>query len=148
MKVYVKKNLVQTGAREITKPMRDLEGSIIDVVWVAGSQYTTPGWRQETTPFRYWDDDWLMILPNGYDLGKAVTVLLHWYDEYKQVSERWSKRAGDDALLKITLSDMEKKIVYLNNLADQLMDSIAQKDAVLLNIKDRITAHYDSHIMS
>ena len=143
MKAYVKKNLVESGnGRFIVPGMRKLEGSIIDVVWSAGDKGELPGWRTESSPWYFWNDDWLMILPEGYDLGKAVTVLLHWYDEYKQVNERRSKRAGDDALTKIKISKLEKEIRDLTSFNDGLRDTIAQKDSVLLNIQDRIDWHY------
>jgi len=142
MKAYVKKNLVQTGTREITKPMRDLEGTIIDVVWIAGDDGGIPGWRRESTPSWYWDIDWLMILPDGYDLATATGEIIWWYSLYKSVSEKWSTRAGEDA---VKISKLEKEIRDLTLFNDGLHDTLAQKDSVLMNIQDRIEYHYSDY---
>ena len=136
MKAYVKKNLVENGNGKFIAPgMKTLEGTIIDVVWDARG-----AWRGEASPYWLWEDEWLMILPDGYDLAKAVGVNIEWYDSYV-------KQAIEINKLKEDINNKDNKISSLNNLADQLMDSIAQKDAILFNIKDRIIAYYDSHVM-
>ena len=144
MKAYVKKNLVQGGAREITKPMRDLEGTIIGVVWDAKG-----AWRQETTPFWYWDDDWLMILPDGYDLAKAISVIFSYQDAYAKMVVESSKS-------RIKISDMEKEIIELKKIImdkdniiagctmnlDSLKRGLEGRDSTLSNVCKMIDSYY------
>ena len=143
MKAYVKKNLVESGnGRFIVPSMRKLEGTIIDVVWVAGDDTGIPGWRTESSPWYFWDDDWLMILPDGYDLAKAVEVNIKWYNTWKELSNNLDECLILNSAFKNTINIRDKEIASYKTRIDGLMDSIAQRDAMLLNIKDRIDYLY------
>ena len=123
MKAYIKKNLVESGnGRKITDDMRKLEGTIIDVVW----SYNC--WRSEGIPFRHWNDDWLMIISDEYDLATAIGEIFWLCDIYKNILN--------------TIAIRDKEIASYKTRIDGLMDSIAQRDAMLLNIKDRIDYLY------
>ena len=123
MKAYIKKNLVESGnGRKITDDMRKLEGTIIDVVW----SYNC--WRSEGIPFRHWNDDWLMIISDEYDLATAIGEILWLCDIYINILN--------------TIAIRDKEIASYKTRIDGLMDSIAQRDAMLLNIKDRIDYLY------
>ena len=140
MKAYVKKNLVASGnGRFIVPGMRTLEGTIIDVVWSAGDKGELPGWRTESYPWYYWDDDWLVILPDGYNLAKAIEINIKWYNTWKELNNNLDECLILNSAFNNTIAIRDKEIASYKTRIDGLMDSIAQKDAIL---KDRIDYLY------
>ena len=150
MKAYIKKNLVESGnGRFIVPSMRKLEGTIIDVVWVAGDDTGIPGWRTESSPWYFWDDDWLMILPDGYDLAKAISVIFSYQDAYAKMVVESSKS-------RIKISDMEKEIIELKKIImdkdniiagctmnlDSLKRGLEGRDSTLSNVCKMIDSYY------
>jgi len=139
MKAYVKKNLVvkSGGIWGITALMRDLEGTIIDVVWDARG-----AWRGEVSPYWLWEDEWLMILPDGYDLAKAVGVNIEWYDSYVKQAIEINKLKEEIAALKKTLLDKDNIIAGSNINIDSLKRRILSLDCAMEKIHNTIDSLY------
>jgi len=110
MKAYVKKNLVSD---DVSPQMHELEGTIIDVVWNAS--HIRGYWRSERAPYWLWDDDWLMILPDGCDLAKAVEVNIKWYDTWKDKCNDFNLLRDDYEKLQLDINNKDKEIATLKD---------------------------------
>ena len=138
MKAYVKRNMAKSSiGRLITDDMRKLEGTIIDVVWDGNC------WRTEASLLRWWDDEWLIILPDGYDLAKAVEVNIKWYNTWKELNNNLDDCLILNSAFNGTIAIRDKEIASYNTRINGLMDSIAQRDAILLNLDDSIYNLYN-----